>query len=197
MKKEKGILVTIMGITNVGKTTQMEILERLMVKKGLKFKTLKYPIYDLVPTGPRIHSFLKGGNPENLTPKDFQELCAQNRKDFEPQLIQLLANNDIVVAEMYTGTGIAYGVGDGVPKDHLLKINYGILLPDVSVLLDGDRFLESREKVHRYENDDEITEKIRKIHLGLAKDFDWKIVNANQSVEEVHKQIWQEISLFL
>ncbi len=194
---KKGILVTIMGITNVGKTTQMNILEEVMTQKGLSFKTLKYPIYDLVPTGPRIFSFLKEGNPEKLTPKDFQDLCAQNRKDFEPKLVEMLSCNDIVVAEMYTGTGIAYGVGDGVSKNHLLKINYGILLPDVSVLLDGNRYLESREKVHRYENDDEITEKIRKIHLDLAKDFDWKIINANQPIEKVHQEIWREIELFL
>ncbi len=173
----------------MGKTTQMGLLENYLLEKNLKFKTLKYPIYSLVPTGPRIHAFLKGNNPENLTPTQFQELCAQNRMDFQPELEKMLAENDVVIAEMYTGTGIAYGIGDGVPRDYLLKVNEGLLAPDVSILLDGTRYLESIEKTHVYENDNEKTERIRAIHLDLAKEFGWHVLNANLSRDEIHKEI--------
>ena len=190
---KKGLLITIMGVTNMGKTTQVELLEKALLKTGFKFKTLKYPIYALKPTGPEIFAFLKEGNPKKLSPKEFQTLCAQNRKDFEQQLKQMLFENDIIVAEMYTGTGIAYGIGDGVSKNYLLTVNKGILEPDASILLDGGRYLESKETGHIYETNDVLTERIRKIHLELAKEFGWKILNANQTREEIHEQIWNEV----
>ncbi len=193
LSKNKGKLVTIMGVTNVGKTTQMEILEKRLITQGLSFKMLKYPIYDLAPTGPQIHAVLKQGNPENLSAKQLQELCAQNRKDFEPRLEELLSDTDIIIAEMYTGTGIAYGMGDGLEKDFLLEINQGLIEPDISVLLDGNRYLESIESGHRFETDDEKTNKIRKIHLELGNDLNWTIINANQDRAVIADQIWKEI----
>ncbi len=190
---KKGILVTIMGVTNMGKTTQIELLKDSLSKKDISFTMLKYPIYALEPTGPRMLAFLKGGNPEKLTPAQFQELCAQNRKDFEPQLKELLLKNDVVIAEMYTGTGIAYGFGDGVPLEYLMEINDGIMDPDVSILLDGSRYKESIEETHVYENDDEKTERIRQIHLSLAKELNWHIINANLTREVIQTLILEII----
>ncbi len=190
---KKALFVTIMGITNIGKTTQMLLLEKLLKEKGLKYFTLKYPIYDLEPTGPRIHRYLKAKNPENLTPAIFQSLCASNRRDFEPRLESIFTENDIVIGEMYTGTGIAYGMCDGVPKEYLLEENEGLIILDVSILLDGERFMESVEDVHHFENDKEKTDFARQVHLELAKDLNWLVINANQTIEEVHKQIVDEI----
>jgi dTMP kinase len=190
---KKGILVTIMGITNMGKTTQADMLRNRLSHEGLSFQSLKYPLYNLEPTGLRISDFLRKGNPENLTPKDFQYLCAQNRKDFDIEIRKILSEHKVVIAEMYTGTGIAYGMGDGLDKNYLIEINKGILEPDVSILLDGERFLESEEQSHVYENDHDKTERIRKIHLDLAKEFNWIIINANLPREEIHEQIFQII----
>ena len=178
-----------MGITNIGKTTQMRLLEKALQEKGLSFKTLKYPVYNHKPTGPRIWDFLKEGNPENLLPLKFQELCADNRRDFEPELESLLKENRVVIAEMYTGTGIAYGMGDDLEKKTLLDINQGLLVPDVSILLDGKRYMESVESSHRYETDDEKTEKIRLIHLDLANELNWTVLDANETEQEVHSKI--------
>ena len=55
--------------------------------------------------------------------------------------------------------------------------------------------MDSVEAGHRFETDDEKTERIRLIHLDLAKEFNWSIVNANRSVEEVHDDIWEIVSV--
>lgn len=180
------------GITNVGKTTQIDLLKKRCKEENISLFTQKYPVYDLEPTGPMIFSAIKGGNSEKLSSAEIQALMAKNRFDFQPQL-EYLANAvdiDIVVAEMYTGTGVAYGIGDGVNKEVLLAINEGLVIPAVSILLDGERFLESIEKGHRFEEDKEKTERIRSIHLELAKMYDWHIINANQNKEIIHEQIW-------
>lgn len=166
----------------------------------------KYPVYDLSPTGTLIFEAIKGGNPKNLSAGEIQALMAKNRFDFEKEEQILFNSNGSVpyfsflfpiVAEMYTGTGIAYGIGDGVSKEYLLALNCGLRVPDVSILLDGQRFMGSIERGHRFEEDAEKTENIRQIHLELAADRGWHIVNANRSVVEVHERIWTLIREYL
>lgn len=188
-----GILFTLLGVTNLGKTTQQELLHKRLEQEGYTVAYVKYPRYDLAPTGPRINAYLRQGNPEGISAREFHELQVQNKKDFQPELERLLSENDIVLAEMYTGTGIAYGMGDGFDKTELIGMNAALRAADLSVLLDGKRFLESREAGHHFENDDEKTERVRQAHLELAREFGWQIVNANQPRETVHEEIYQRV----
>lgn len=186
-----GILFTLLGVTNTGKTTQQAKLQERLFAEGYRVAYVKYPVYDLLPTGPRINAYLRQGNPEGISAQEFHVLQIQNKRDFAPKLEHLLSENDIVLAEMYVGTGIAYGMGDGLEKDWLVSAYEGLRKADVSILLDGARFLESREAGHHYENDDEKTERIRAAHLELAADFGWNIVEANGTIDEVHEAIYQ------
>lgn len=192
-----GILFTLLGVTNTGKTTQQKLLEERLRTEGYRVAYVKYPVYDLAPTGPRINAYLRQGNPEGISPREFHELQVENKKDFAPELERLLAANDIVLAEMYTGTGIAYGMGDGFEKSWLVAENDSLRTADLSILLDGARFLESRETGHHFENDDEKTERIRLAHLELAKDFGWEVVQANQTIPEVHEEIYSRVKKLL
>ncbi len=192
-----GILFTLLGVTNTGKTTQQKLLEERLRAEGYRVAYVKYPVYDLIPTGPRINAYLRQGNPEGISPREFHELQVENKKDFALELERLLAENDIVLAEMYTGTGIAYGMGDGFEKSWLVAENDSLRTADLSILLDGARFLESRETGHHFENDDEKTERIRLAHLELAKDFGWEVVQANQTIPEVHEEIYSRVKKLL
>ncbi len=192
-----GILFALYGVNNTGKTTQQKRLEERLRAEGYKVKYLKYPLYDFEPTGPRINAYMRQGNPEGLSAQEFHELQIRNKRDFEPELERLLSENDIVLAEMYTGTGIAYGMGDGLPKEWLLAEYSPLRKADISILLDGARFLESREVGHHFEEDDEKTERTRLAHLELAKDFGWDVVNANQSIEAVHAEIYSRVKKLL
>jgi len=192
MKRAK--IVAIYGITNLGKSTQCNRLKTHYNFQGLNCEIIKYPRYDLEPTGPRINAFIRNENPEKLTPLEFQKLQVQNRKDFEDILIEMAEDNDFLILEMYTGTGIAYGMGDGISKQIMIEMNEGLLVPDLSLLLNGQRFLEAKETNHVFEQDDEKTERIRNFHLELAKDFGWPIVKSDDSEEEVSENILFEIS---
>lgn len=192
MNKE-GKLITIMGINNVGKTTQQILIQERLKNEGYSVISLKYPLYELQPTGPRCNNFLRNGNPEKLTALEFQELCAQNRFDFQEELLNLLENNDFVIAEMYTGSGIAFGMGDNISYEKLKDMNIGLIIPDTSILLDGKRFLEAREEGHNFEKDDVKMDKIREHHLFLAEELKWSIVDANQSIELVSDKIFNLI----
>ena len=84
-------------------------------------------------------------------------LYIQNRLDYEPQLEKDLQEYDVVLAEDYIGTGMAWGMTQGVPYAWLQAKNdqYPQLKPDLEILMDGDRFLEGKEDQHRNEGDDE------------------------------------------
>jgi thymidylate kinase len=162
---------------------------RRLKEQGLSSRYLKYPVYDLEPTGSRLNAYLRAGNPEGLTPSSVQELFAKNRRDFEPQLKSSLAEGINIVAEDYVGTGLAWGLTAGVKRAYLDKINADLLSPDLAILLDGERFSGGIEKGHRHEQGEGIWQRCRQIHLELAREFGWPIVNANQSREEVLRSI--------
>jgi dTMP kinase len=187
--EKNGLLIAIYGINNIGKTTQVKLLKEEFEKQGKKTIIIKYPVYDLVPTGPQINAYLRLGNPEKLSPKQIQFLFAQNRRDYEVKLKELIVENDIVILEDYKGTGISWGMGAGVDKDYLIEINKDLINPDISILMDGKRFLQGEEKNHQHENNYELIDKVREALLELSKQFNWKIVNANQSIEFVKKDI--------
>lgn len=191
---KKAKRIALMGINNIGKTTQQLLLESFLKEQKYQVATLKYPLYNLEPTGPRCNAYLRKGNPENLTPKEFQQLCAQNRFDFQDTLEGMSKVYDYIILEMYTGSGICFGMADGVDKQELVEMNDGLLIPDTSILLDGERFLDSKEEIHNYEQDDLKMKTIRDNHLELAHDLGWSTVNANQSIEKVHNDIMNIIN---
>ena len=178
-----------MGVTNVGKTTQRDLLVQYGKEQGINIAGVKYPVYDLAPTGPLIHQCLKEGNPNNWNAAKLQQMCAQNRHDFQPELKKLLSENDIVVVEMYTATGYCFGMGEGVPWQLLKEWNEGLLEPDISIFLDGNRFIESIEKGHRFEEDFLKTEVIRNFHYLLGEKYGWCLVMSHQGKMAVHENI--------
>jgi len=191
---KEGLFIVIYGINNIGKSTQVEMLVNALEKSELKVEYLKYPIYDLSPTGPKINKILRSGEQQEISEEEFQGLYAKNRYDFQPQLIKKLDEGINVVAECYTGTGLAWGWTKGADLEKLIEINKGLLQPDIDILLDGDRFLAGKEETHQHETNDDWMEQCRKNFLELAVRFNWDVVNANQEPEEVHQEILEVIA---
>ena len=185
----KGKFIVVYGMNNLGKTTMVNGLIDFLKTGGREVVYLKYPIYDLEPTGPRINRYLREGNPEKLTPATVQKIFSDNRRDFESKLIEMINEGKWVIAEDYKGTGIAWGMIGGYSIEKMEEINKNLYEADLSILLDGERFLTGIEKVHTHENATELWLKGRKIHLDLAKRYNWKIANANQTREEVLNEV--------
>ena len=189
----KAMSIVFYGINNLGKTTQARMLVGWMNEIGIPAVYVKYPVYDLYPTGPNINLYLREGNPLGWDAKRFQEEQAQNRRDFEPFLKGYLDNGIWVIAEDYTGTGIAWGVANGVDLSYLEEINADLLHEDVAFLFDGERFTSGIEKGHMHEKNDELTKKARNIHLLLGEQKGWITINANGSKEAIQTEIMKHL----
>lgn len=180
----------IYGANNLGKSEQVFRLTQNLVRRFIPVERIKYPIYDLEPTGRLINSVVREGIP--MEPIKLQKLYAQNRRDFEPTIKGIISNGTHIVAEDYIGTGVAWGLTEGVSLEILEEINKDLLEPDICILLDGERFTSGIERGHRFEGGK--WELAREKHLFLAERYGWEIVNANQSKEKVAEDIWKIVS---
>lgn len=195
----QGKFIVLYGINNLGKSTQAKLLvDRLNTEfSSNKYGTinsaeyLKYGIYDLKPSGEMLNEYLRKGNPYNFSSREFQMCHALNRTQYEPILKERLEGGEWIIGEDYTGTGIAWGVGAGIDQDFLIRLNSHLLVEDLAILFDGERFLNGVEKNHKHEQDFELTDKVRKAHLDLAKKYGWNIINANKPISEIENEIWR------
>ncbi|KKR91748.1 MAG: Thymidylate kinase [Parcubacteria group bacterium GW2011_GWC2_42_12] len=188
-----GKFIVLYGINNLGKTTQTRILVDKLKLHGLKAEYLKYPVYDLAPSGPILNNYLRQNNLYNLSAREVQILYAFNRLQFEKTLVEKLAQGINIVAEDYTGTGLAWGLAAGVNENFLKYINSGLIKEDLAFLFDGERFLESIEYNHQHETDNRFITKARIAHLRLGYEYGWVIINANQSIKQIHDKIWNQV----
>ncbi len=191
----RGKLIVLYGVNNLGKTTQTKLLVKRLSSEDYSPYYIKYPIYDLIPTGPEISAILRDPNVQKPDEAEFQKLYAQNRRDFQPELDKLLNEGKTVIAEDYIGTGLTWGMVRGLSIEQAEEINEEIRKSDLAILLDGERVLESREETHINESDDELTAKCRQIHIDLGERYDWKRVNCSEngtmrSREDIHEDIW-------
>ncbi|MFH1048904.1 MAG: hypothetical protein V1732_04545 [Patescibacteria group bacterium] len=185
----QGKFIVFYGINNLGKTTQAKMLADYLNKKNIKAEYLKYAIYDLEPAGKLINEYLRSGNPNNFSPREFQLLQYINKVNFENILKEKLNKGISVIAEDYSGTSIAWGAGAGVDRALLEYLYSFIYKEDLAILFDGERFTGSIEKNHKHENDGALTARVRQVHLELAKKYHWKKINANQPLEKAQENI--------
>lgn len=185
---ERGKFVVVYGTNNLGKSTQMNLLAERLREEGREVELLKYPIYELEPTGPIINAVIREGL--EITETELQRLFAQNRRDFEPFLMKgVLEKGKWGIAEDYKGTGIAWGVARNIPLEVMEEMNSGLLEEDLAILLDGEQFISGIERGHRNEPSPEW-QRARQVHKELAERYGWQVVEANRSPREIADEIW-------
>lgn len=190
---QKGKFIVLYGNNNCGKSTQAKVLVNTMKDKEIPVRYIKYPTYDLHPTGTLINGYLREGNPYNLTPREAQTLYAMNRTQFEPTLKSWLDAGENVVAEDYSGTSLGWGQATGVPKEYLLEINSHLLKEDLVLYMKGTRHLAAKEHKHIHEQDDELIKKAGEAFDALAEELSWTTIDANGTIEEVGARIWEAV----
>ena len=200
---KRGKFITIYGVNNIGKTTHARLLVKRLKKEGFDAIYIKYPIYNLEPTGKRLNVILRGstgrrpaaGQP--VSEKELQTLFKQNRSDFEPQLKQMLKTGKVVVAEDYTGTGIAWGMAKGLTRSFIEKLNAPLLKENFSILLTGHPDSRAKEANHLHEQNAPLLKKVNKIFIQLGEKYAWHRIKIAPSIEDTAKAIWRTVEGFL
>ncbi|MBU1151616.1 hypothetical protein KJ632_02185 [Patescibacteria group bacterium] len=194
---KKGVLITLYGINNIGKSTHAKILTRKIKKAGYEAKYLKYPIYDISPTGPFINAVLRGKGEQKISEDELQLWFVLNRYQYQPKILKLLEAGVIVVAEDYTGTGITWGAAKGLDREWLESANQHLLKEDFALMMEGQRDRSAKEDVHIHEQNEELIEKCIIEHEISARKYGWRKVPLQEEVVDTAKLIWNEVDDFL
>jgi thymidylate kinase len=192
----KGVFITIYGINNIGKSTHCRLLVDKLKAARLDAVYIKYPIYDLEPTGGELNRILRSDK-QSVGEKDLQTLFMQNRKDYEPALKKMLADGKIVIAEDYTATGIAWGTAKGLDPEFMADLNENLLKEDFTILLTGQRSMFAVEQKHIHEKNDRLVNNVGKILLSMASEKGWKILEIRPHISDTALLIFGEVKAFL
>ena len=187
---QRGYFITLYGINNLGKTVQAKKLVHWFRENNYNAKYLKYPIYNLKPSGPIINEQLRGEKGQTISEKELQLWFVVNRLQYQPFLIGKLYSGATVVAEDYKGTGIAWGLAKGKDPVFFEKINSILLDEDLAILFRGKRFKTGIEKRHIHENNPHLTDIVcKEIYDKLGPDKGWHPLNANQPMDIVFNDL--------
>ncbi|MEK9160146.1 MAG: hypothetical protein AAB383_05465 [Patescibacteria group bacterium] len=188
------MFITLYGINNIGKSTQAKRLVDRLKAEGRDAVYVKFPVYDVEPTGRYLNEFLRSGGAQSITEQELQMWFTLNRYQFQPTLQEWLAEGKIVVAEDYTGTGLAWGTVKGASTEWLETLNDGLVKEDLAILLDGERFGHAAEKEHIHESNDAFMNRSRQVHLELGERYGWVKVPVLGNAEEVEERVWSVVS---
>lgn len=193
----KGTFITLYGVNNIGKSTHAKLLVERLKQAGHDAVYIKYPIYDLEYSGPKLNALLRSSNKQMVSEEELQTLFRMNRKDYEPTLKKYFKAGKIVVAEDYTGTGIAWGMAKGLSQDFMEELNKNLVREDFSILLTGKRDIRVQEATHIHEQNDELLEKVSKIFIQLGEKYGWRRIELQPKIEDTAELIWKNVADWL
>ena len=137
---DPGRLITFEGVEGSGKSTQLELLRRVLEGRGREVVVTREP--GGTPTGERVRSVLLDPAVE-LHPRAEALLFAAARAELVEAVIRpALERGAVVLCDRYLDSSLAYqgaarGLGQG-PVEEVNRFATGGLLPDLVVLLDLD-----------------------------------------------------------
>src|SRR5262249_55741829 len=155
------VLVAVEGIDQSGKRTQVERLAARLRAEGFAVRTFAFPAYD-TPIGQCLRRYLAGEGEMGVELR--QLLFAANRWEVKPAIEAALAAGEVVVIDRYSGSGLAYGLAQGMDLDWLEALERGLPQPDLTVLMDlapEAAFDRKRSDRDRYEGQAELLERSR------------------------------------
>ena len=199
----KGKFIVIEGIDGCGKTTQIDELSRWLpnsglLQKGAKLITTREPGGSLL--GKKLRRLILD-NDESNKPSSLAELLlyAADRAEHVSKIISpALKNNNWVICDRFSDSSLAYqGYGRNINLKIIKKIESIVCqgeYPDLTFFLE----ISPEESILRRKN--EIPDRIEsegikfleKVNDGfkvIAKEKNWKIISASQSVQAIANQI--------
>ena len=191
------MLITLYGINNIGKTTHSKRLVERLEKAGHEVMYVKFPVYEIEPTGTFLNQFLRSGEAQAITEEELQMWFTLNRYQFQPKLQEWLDAGKMVVAEDYIGTGIAWGTVKGASTEWLENMNAHLIKEDLAILIDGERAMDAIEEGHLHETNMDFMKRSRQVHLELGERYGWVTVPLQPTKDETEAMIWKLVELHL
>lgn len=206
---DKGQLIVIDGIDGSGKTTQVDLLVKVLADKDIQYEVISFPRYEDNLYGKLVSRYLEGefGSINDVNPYLMVCVYAGDRALAGSQIRKWLEEGKLVIVNRYVSASKAH-MGANLPaeKRHeffkwLDELEYqtnGIPKEDLTIILDvdpkvGQKNVSGRADIH--EESLRHLEEASKIYLSLAKeDATWYVVDCMKdggmkAREEIHQEV--------
>jgi dTMP kinase len=203
----KGCLVSLEGLDGAGKTTQMDLLERWLQSRGIRYLRTREP--GGTPLGAGIRDLLF--NHPNITISPLAEAFlfqADRAQHFATLILPALAEGTLVITDRCFDSSIAYqGVARGVGTELVERLSLLAMqgrAPDLTILLDLDPTqvharttrVQAHDGLHepqsRFDKESETFHlRLREAFLALARAHPERIktLDAAQPAQQIHQEI--------
>jgi dTMP kinase len=198
------VFITFEGIDGVGKSTQLDLLEKYLVSKGHEvLRTLEPGGTDL---GQEIRHLLlhrKG----DVAPRAEALLYAADRAHHVATKIKpALDAGKVVLSDRFFDSSVAYqGAARELDVDEVRNISLwavGGLIPDLTILLDLPAEIAMTRRASTGVEPDRLEaervdffERARDEYLRRSSEPRFLVVDASLSVQEIHSQVLQRVEL--
>jgi len=204
-----GRFVSFEGIEGCGKTTQIALLSEVLTQRKIPHSVTREPGGTAVGEG--IRRILLHSETIHLTAAaELLLFYASRSQNILEKIEPSLAQGEVVICDRFYHASMAYqGYGRGIPIDFIEKLTElvcGNRRPEITILLDIEpeigltraraRNSKRSEDEGRFEMEDvRFYTKIRNGYLELAarEPQRIRIINADRSIEEVHRDILQTL----
>lgn len=203
-----GLFISFEGIDGVGKSTQANLLEEFLREKGREVvRTFEPGGTELGQEIRKLLLYRKG----DVAPRAEALLYAADRAhDVATVIRPSIESGKVVVCDRYLDSSVAYqGAGRLLSEQEIRDLSIwatGGLLPNLTVLLDLDAAEASARRAQTGESPDrleseklEFFENVRAgfLRLAAAEPERFLVIDANQTVDEMQRQIRARVSELL
>ena len=186
-------IIALEGIDQSGKRTQARLLANRLQRAGTEVAAISFPIYE-TPSGRQILRYLKGNREYPL--EALHMLYSLNRWENKELINKLVSNSDLLIADRYTPSNLAYGFSKGLNLSWLQGLDRGLPIADLVIVLDvpiASSFKRKSKNRDVHESNKEFLMRVRRSYKSLSAKLGWRILDATGTSREVHSAIWQTI----
>ncbi|XP_065840738.1 thymidylate kinase-like [Oscarella lobularis] len=184
----RGALIVLEGCDRSGKSTQCRKLAEGLKNAGKSVELMQFP-NRTTEIGSVISRYLE--KKIELHDAAIHLLFSANRWEMANRMKSMLESGTTLVVDRYAYSGIAFtGAKQKFSLDWCRQSDRGLPKPDLVIYLDLPPHVAKTRADYgdeRYEKE-EFQRKVAECYEKLRED-DWKIINADQSVDSLHESI--------
>lgn len=202
---KKSLFITFEGADGSGKSTQQKMAAQYLHDKGYNVLVTRDP--GGTPLGQKIREILLHHDGKIAPYCELFLYLADRAQHIEEKIIPALNEGKVVLCDRYVDSTLAYqGYARGLSTEEIFMLNNIVaqsLMPDLTFVFDvSTEVAEKRvgETKDRLESEaKEFHQKVREGFLDLAKKYPEriKIIDANQSINNVHSDVIEILSNYL
>lgn len=195
----RGLLITLEGPDGSGKTTQIELLERYLKKKGYEVIKTREPGGTAISE--KIRDIILDNENSEMCGMCEALLYAASRAQLTSEVLKpALQEGKMVICDRFVHSSIVYqGIGRELGQDRIKYINEAALdglEADLTIMLtipyeEGLKRKYKQKELDRLENSgNDFHKKVFQGYLEISRKCDKiKVVDANNHIEEIHADI--------